>query len=584
MQAAAEARAEIGKTGTEPASEPSRTDIRLTPEHWNKMLAECASVLQTVLYMRGTVPVMLARIVEADGKKAEDQDGAAVDLNGVRYRPGSLLFMEAVPGRVAWYLDEHATFWRYVRREKEWATQHCPKEVAASLVDAAIYLDFKPCAGVVHVPLLADGRLITKSGYHAPTGLILDLRDKLPETSFAPDRKAAEKALERLLRPFRGYLLANAAKNTAIAAAALTAILRPSLPTAPAILIDGNNPAVGKGKLARTLSTLATGGMPAIVTEGHSDEEIEKRIATAVLQGAPAILLDNLQRHVASSTLESMLTEPVADIRTFGKLASLRVLCRALVLITANNASLRKDMLRRSLPVRIVVASEKPELRQFDFDPVEEARRDRNKLLAAAFTIILAWMKVRDRDENKHHRKALGSFEEWADIVAGAVSWLTGENPIDLIEEQKDQSPQGADERHVINALVEWQGGLKDQNGRSRQWWYAKEAAAGLDAELWSGIIECKSERPTSKQVGKWLTRRKDAVFGDYILTGRLDRKETMEWSCRVCRVSPGLPNTPCENWQEEPSAKSYREHATNPAKPGKPGSPDEPEGEDVWP
>ena len=41
-----------------------------------------------------------------------------------------------------------------------------------------------------------------------------------------------------------------------------------------------------------------------------------------MLQGAPVILLDNLQRQLASSTLESMLTEPVADIRAFGKLAT----------------------------------------------------------------------------------------------------------------------------------------------------------------------------------------------------------------------------------------------------------------------
>src|SRR5689334_4486251 len=109
---------------------------------------------------------MLARAAKAGGKEAEDRDGTAVDLGGVRHRPGSFLLMEAAPGRVAWYLDEHATFWRYVRREQEWVPQHCPKEVAGSIVDAAIYLPFRPCAGVAHVPLLADGGLVTKAGYH----------------------------------------------------------------------------------------------------------------------------------------------------------------------------------------------------------------------------------------------------------------------------------------------------------------------------------------------------------------------------------------------------------------------------------
>jgi hypothetical protein len=138
------------------------------------MLHECAGILRTVLYMRGAMPMMLARAVEAGGKLVEDKDGDAIDLHSVRHRAGSLLLTEAAAGRVAWYLDEHATFSRYVRREKEWVTTHCPKEVAASIVEAAIHIGFLPCAGIVPAPLLVDGKLVTKPGYHVPTGLILD--------------------------------------------------------------------------------------------------------------------------------------------------------------------------------------------------------------------------------------------------------------------------------------------------------------------------------------------------------------------------------------------------------------------------
>ncbi len=59
LEAAAETQAETRETAAEPEPAPQRVDIRLTPEHWNKMLAECASTLRNVLYMRGTVPVML---------------------------------------------------------------------------------------------------------------------------------------------------------------------------------------------------------------------------------------------------------------------------------------------------------------------------------------------------------------------------------------------------------------------------------------------------------------------------------------------------------------------------------------------
>jgi len=99
-----------------------------------------------------------------------------------------------------------------------------------------------------------------------------------------------------------------------------------------------------------------------------------KRLASAILSGTSALLLDNLQRTLASSTLESGLTEGHATIRLFGKLVDVTVSCNALVLITANNAALRADMLRRVLPVRIVVDTEEPERRRFGFDPYQEAR------------------------------------------------------------------------------------------------------------------------------------------------------------------------------------------------------------------
>jgi hypothetical protein len=335
---------------------------------------------------------------------------------------------------------------------------------------------------------------------------------------------------------------------------------------------------VGKGKLARALGVLNAGAHPAVITEGHSEEETEKRIATAVLQGAPAILFDNLQRHVASSTLESMLTEPVADIRTFGKLSSLRVACRALVLLTANNATLRRDMLRRTLPVRLVVPDERPEIRRFDFCPVEEAARDRAELIAAAFTVVLAWLRARDREENRVHRKPLGSFEAWADLVAGAVSWLTGRNPIDLIEERKDQDPYAADERRVIAALVEEYG-----DG----WWTAGEAAEAIAPDVWAGAIRLKGDRPGARDVAYWLGKRKDRVFDGRMLVNKPDRKGVARWSL------PGMPGMAGDNPQrrakngsedEGEDAISCDGYGNIPGHPRHPRqSADEPEGEDVW-
>ena len=445
-----------------------------------------------------------------------------------------------------------------------WLRQNCPKDLASALVGAAIYLPFKSCAGVAQVPLLTPDGLVDRPGYHDGTGLILDLRGPPLKVPDAPTQGDAERALERLLRPFRGYLEHGSVSRTAIAAAQLTAVLRPSLPTAPAVLFDGNNPAVGKGKAARALAALATGGSPAVVTEGPDGDELEKRLAAAIVSGSPAILLDNVQRQLASSTLESVLTEAVADIRAFGKLLNLRVWCKALVLVTANNPNLRRDLLRRVLPVRIVVRDDRPEPRSFGFDPVEETLRDRRELLEAAFTVLLAWRRARDLTENEKHRKALGSFEQWADDVAGAVSWLTGENPIDLIDERTSQE---AAVDGTARLFAPWSVGRT--GGRSRK---AKSSPDGPPAKRWPAFqprigprpstpTKWKGDKPSAIQVGHWLKRKRDAVYGSRILTSRTDL-DTNAHLWRIDRVDEGgaFPEIgdagddftqPCEKWQQ---------------------------------
>jgi hypothetical protein len=231
--------------------------------------------------------------------------------------------------------------------------------------------------------------------------------------------------------------------------------------------------------------------------------------------------------------VESVLTEGVATIRSFGRLVDATVECRTLVLLTANNATLRRDMLRRTLPVRLVVPDEKPELRRFDFDPVDEARRDRAELLAAAFTIAKAWHAARALPECSHIRaKTLGSFEVWAELVAGAVEWLTGSNPIDAVEARKGEDPAAISERAVIARLVETFDGS----------FTAAEAASQVEPATWREVLTFKAERPDGRVVGNWLQRCRDRAFSITVDDGKPpvivtleatghDRKGFTKWS-----------------------------------------------------
>jgi hypothetical protein len=438
---------DTARDAAEGKGEDDREEIRLTEERVNDAARACAEKLADELFMRGALPAALVRVEDAPGaREADDDDDACqtgprevepgVLLGGVRHTRGALVFAEPSPERVQFRLDDRVRFVRLDARSGELVPRSCPTALARRIIGAAAELGFRPCAGIVTVPLFVRGRVVAERGYHAPTGLMLDYRGAPPPVPDEPTRQQARRALLAMLRPFRGYLAGVPAGQrkdlrAALAAAVLTAVLRPSLPTSPAILLDANQPGAGKGKLARALAVVATGRHPSIVTEGHSDEETEKRLASGVLSGIAALLLDNLQRTLASSTLESGLTEGVATIRLFGRLTNTTVPFTALVLITANNAALRPDMLRRTLPVRIVVDTDKPELRRYDFEPCAEAARHRPAIVAAALTVARAWWLARGTEEGRRIRRTtLGSFEAWADLVAGAVEWLTGVNPV----------------------------------------------------------------------------------------------------------------------------------------------------------
>jgi putative DNA primase/helicase len=515
-----------------------RERIDLAPQWINDTARKCAQLLREDIFMRGRLPSALVRAEEVCRGDAEDgEEEPGVIVGGVRHAKGSPILTEPSPGLIQFRLDDKVAFFRFDKRSEEWVKSCCPKDIAGRLIDAATELRFRPCAGIVTVPLFLSGEIVATAGYHAATGAIVAFDGSLPAIPEQPSRADALAALDVLLRPFRAYFSSNDIRlRSAFAAGALTSVARPSLPAGPAIVLDANVPGAGKGKAARALAMIATGRLPAIITEGHGAEETEKRIAAAILSGSPAILLDNLQGMLASSTLESGLTEGIATIRVFGKLVDMTVPCSALVLATANNATFRADMLRRILPIRIVVDTDQPEKRRFAFEPYTEAKRDRLAIIAAALTILRAWWMVRDTDDGRRIRQTtLGSFEQWADLVAGAVEWLTGFNPVTLVEERKAEDHRRGDEQRMVEALFTWRG---------TEEWTAKEAVSaisGADPDCWAAVLRPREGGPSAHDAGVWLRRRRDRVFGDKKLVSQVDRNGVAKWRIAELRGMRGF-------------------------------------------
>jgi putative DNA primase/helicase len=97
---------------------------------------------------------------------------------------------------------------------------------------------------------------------------------------------------------------------------------------------------------------------------------------------------------------------------------------------------------------RVEIDVERPELREFDFDPVEEALKRRPELVAAALTIVRAYWVSAERSK----LAPLGSFEKWSRRVREALVWLDEADPVETMEAIRQEDP-AAQRRHRLMEL-----------------------------------------------------------------------------------------------------------------------------------
>jgi hypothetical protein len=196
--------------------------------------------------------------------------------------------------------------------------------------------------GIATAPLLSgDGSIRTATGYDSTTGLwceiVPDVASVVPAN---PSREEAAQAVRLVRDVFKTFCFADAktvvtdgvavvdlceppgADESSFLCSLLAAVCRPSLWLAPGSVFRGaphSGSGAGKGLLVRCICAVAYGRQPSAVTAGGSAEELEKRISAALLEGGPAVLLDNFNNiTLRSSSLESTLTERPVKVRQFG--------------------------------------------------------------------------------------------------------------------------------------------------------------------------------------------------------------------------------------------------------------------------
>ena len=304
---------------------------------------------------------------------------------------------------------------------------------------------------VINCPTIkANGELIAEPGFYPDIGILFDPRGvKFPPVPpTGPTRPWRMTALARIMRLIDTFDFVSADDKAVALSLILTAIARPCLPTAPLHGFDAPVAGSGKSKLVDIASILATGHEAGVVAQGETREEAEKRFSTLLMRGDLIIAIDNCEGPLEGVVFNQALTQPWANLRILGQSKAIRVRCAAMITATGNNLIIKGDLTRRSVVCRLDPKVERPELRQYTYDPIADAKDHRAELVAAVITILRAY-HVAGRP-NRPPR--LQSFEMWSDTVRGALVWLGAGDPAGTMDRLRKADPVLASLTAVLHA------------------------------------------------------------------------------------------------------------------------------------
>lgn len=333
-----------------------------------------------------------------------------------------------------------AEWLKYDKRSRKWIAIDAPLQVAATYLQRVGSWRLPVLTAVINAPTLrSDGSVLAVPGYDDATGLLLYTGElAFPAIPDQPDWDEGRRALSVLMQLIETFPFIGEADRAVALSAILTACIRRSLTTAPLHGFSAPIMGSGKSKLVDIASLIVSGREAAVIAQGKTEEETEKRLGALLLNGASMIPVDNCDAPLGGEFLCQMLTQPIVRARILGRSEIPQLLTNATVTATGNNLTFVGDMTRRALLCRLDPQCERPELRTFSSDPLDVIKADRPRFLVAALTALRAF-HVAGRPQQA---KPLGSFGDWSRCVRDVLIWYGLSDPVETMEAVRSQDPQ----------------------------------------------------------------------------------------------------------------------------------------------
>jgi len=421
-----------GPAGSEvkvkPKAKPFRPEIQIMPGELPATVDEAEAAIMANcrdLFQRGSMVVRptTTKITVADGKEIEGTRLVQVKRHHLVER-----------------MTAAARFKKWDGRCDNWVNTDCPLKVAETYLERDGLWKLPTLAGVINAPTLRrDGSILETPGYDAETGLLFDpAGEAFNPIRQNPSKDDAIEALRFLKAPISTFpFVADEDRSVALAGILSTAVRR-SLDTAPLHAFTAPVAGSGKSMLVDIASMIASGRQAPVISQGATEEELEKRLGASLIAGDVMVSIDNCESPLGGELLCQALTQPALKIRILGKSINVEVPGNAAIFATGNNLSVIGDMTRRTLLCSLDPNCERPETREFKVDPLAMIRAERGRYVAAALTILRAF-HVADRPRQVN---PLGSFESWSDWVRGALIWVGGADPCKTMEKVRATDPK----------------------------------------------------------------------------------------------------------------------------------------------
>ena len=418
------------------------------------------------------------------------------------------------------YLSQFASWERYDGRVDDFVPCDPPLLVARIILSRAGGWRVPKIAGVITTPTLrSDGTILAEPGLDPKTRLLLLSPPLMPPIPAHPARRDALAALAILEALLTEFPFADEASHAVAMSALISPVVRPALGAVPLHAASSPEAGTGKSYLFDLAAAIATGRWCPVIAAGDCGRgELEKRLGAAALAATSILSVDNINGILQSDVLCQLIERPLVEVRILGQSRNVTIESRMILFATGNNLLISGDLARRTIRCLLDARAERPEQRQFAFDPFRMITKDRGRYVAAVLTIVRAYSEA----GQPGRLPVLVSFQGWSDLVRSALVWLGCADPVETMESIREDDPGLAELHAVVDA---WASTAPNQELST-----ASLASLALDgdgkpngtalSEALMGVAERRGTIDTRK-LAYWLRGHRGRIAGNWCIERR---------------------------------------------------------------